>query len=499
MAIVSLPLTVQLANGTPADATQVMTDLNQISTNVNANAAGLSQPNTFTQINTFQQPISGVMGAAASDVPIISQVMMLSGINQMTGPLNTAQGADIASAGTINLTTATGNWVNVTGTTTITAVTLGQGMLRMVRFTGILTLTNGASLVLPGGANITTAAGDWAMFVGAAAGVVYCSIFQKINGAPVVVSSFSQNYLYNGSAEVSQNTTAVSLTTSAQFSPVDMVSAWASGGAVSAGTIVQDTASSVGRTGFAMKFSAVTLTGSGVLSWRYRMESLDARNLIGSTQTFQIGVIQDTAGSVNYTVIVRKANAVDNFGAVTTIATSSATSVPSSTATVVTFPGVAMGACGNGVEIEVQAACGAITTRNFGFSEWQLEEGSIVNSFKYIGFNSALLSCQRVYCKTFPYATAPAQNAGRSGDFEVTAPGGGANSGGPWYYPVRMRTSPTIVTYNPAVTNANWRDFTAAVDRTVSILDTSDTRVSLQAATTANNAIGIHATADARL
>lgn len=38
MAIVSLPLTYQLTNGQPNDATQVMVDLNQISNNVNANA-----------------------------------------------------------------------------------------------------------------------------------------------------------------------------------------------------------------------------------------------------------------------------------------------------------------------------------------------------------------------------------------------------------------------------------------------------------------------------
>lgn len=92
----------------------------------------------------------------------------------MTGAFNQAQGTDIASAGTINLDTATGNLIDVTGTTTITAITLSQGRQRIVRFTGALTLTNGASLVLPGAANITTAAGDYAVFTGYAAGVVRC-------------------------------------------------------------------------------------------------------------------------------------------------------------------------------------------------------------------------------------------------------------------------------------------------------------------------------------
>jgi Protein of unknown function (DUF2793) len=86
-------------------------------------------------------------------------------------------GADIASAATINLETATGHLVDVTGTTTISAITLGDGHERVVRFTGALTLTNGASLVLPGGANITTAAGDFAVFRGYASGVVRCASY----------------------------------------------------------------------------------------------------------------------------------------------------------------------------------------------------------------------------------------------------------------------------------------------------------------------------------
>ena len=75
--------------------------------------------------------------------------------------VNEVKGADIASAGTINLTTATGNLVHVTGTTTITAITIPSGAERTVVFDGALTLTHHATtLILPGAVNITTAAGD---------------------------------------------------------------------------------------------------------------------------------------------------------------------------------------------------------------------------------------------------------------------------------------------------------------------------------------------------
>jgi len=100
-------------------------------------------------------------------------------------------GADVASASTIDLDAATGNLVDVTGTTAITAITLSDGRERTVRFTGALTLTNGASLVLPGGSNITTAAGDYAVFRGYAAGVVRCVVYTKASGTAVVSSGGS--------------------------------------------------------------------------------------------------------------------------------------------------------------------------------------------------------------------------------------------------------------------------------------------------------------------
>jgi hypothetical protein len=106
--------------------------------------------------------------------------------------VNEVQGSDIASASTINLTTATGNLVDVTGTTTITAITLAQGAERWVRFTGALTLTNGASLVLLGGANIVTAAGDYACFRGYAAGVVRMTAFFRAAALPALANAIQQ-------------------------------------------------------------------------------------------------------------------------------------------------------------------------------------------------------------------------------------------------------------------------------------------------------------------
>lgn len=87
-------------------------------------------------------------------------------------PINTAQGADIASASTVNLDSASGNCPTITGTTQINAITLSAGRERWVRMAGALTIANSGTLVLNGG-NIVTAAGDYLCFQGFAAGVVY--------------------------------------------------------------------------------------------------------------------------------------------------------------------------------------------------------------------------------------------------------------------------------------------------------------------------------------
>lgn len=75
-----------------------------------------------------------------------------------------AKSAAVASAGTTDIwTPADGNYVHVTGTTTITSLGTAHqaGEERTVIFDGSLTLThNGTSLILPGATSIPTAAGD---------------------------------------------------------------------------------------------------------------------------------------------------------------------------------------------------------------------------------------------------------------------------------------------------------------------------------------------------
>lgn len=93
----------------------------------------------------------------------------------------------IASASTVNIGAANAEYLAVSGTTTITAFdSVAAGVYRVLKFDGALTLThNATSLILPGTASITTAAGDTAGFVSLGSGNWRCQWYQRASGAPI--------------------------------------------------------------------------------------------------------------------------------------------------------------------------------------------------------------------------------------------------------------------------------------------------------------------------
>lgn len=95
-----------------------------------------------------------------------------------------AKGADVASATALTLG-SDGNYFDITGTTTVTSIaTKAVGTRVTLRFAGILILTHHATdLILPTGANITTAAGDVATFIEYASGDWVCVNYQRASGS----------------------------------------------------------------------------------------------------------------------------------------------------------------------------------------------------------------------------------------------------------------------------------------------------------------------------
>ena len=153
-----------------------------------ASYSATTQTNTayaFNAGDTLSLTLTAEQVKNISDV--LATALQTSG-GTMTGLLKQAQSSSIASATTTDLSTATGNEVHITGTTTVTSLgTLPAGTQMTLVFDGSLTLTyNATSLILPGGVSITTQAGDCADMVSEGSGKWRCTQYTASSGASIV-------------------------------------------------------------------------------------------------------------------------------------------------------------------------------------------------------------------------------------------------------------------------------------------------------------------------
>jgi hypothetical protein len=171
-----------------------------------------------------------------------------------------------------------------------------------------------------------------------------------------------------------------------------------------------------------------------------------------------------------------------------------------------TFTGTA-GSWGAGNIVQPTGSVSVVGTSGatFYITGVQLEKGSTATSFDYRPYGTELALCQRYYAKTFPQGTAPAQNAGVGGAVGGQDSGSGAyGSQLQWRFPVTMRASPTVVSYNPSAANSNIRNTALNTDCTTvaSNITTSDSETSLvgvSSTPTAGTNLAVHFTASAEL
>lgn len=228
--------------------------------------------------------------------------------NSFTGVQKWAKGADVASAGALTLGTD-GNYFDITGTTSVTSIgTLGVGTWARLHFDAALTLTHHATdLILPGAANIVTAAGDEAEFVEYAAGDWRCVNYTKANGRAVL-----DPQIESISASVGSN----ALTISASALTLDFRSATIGSGAVStvSGTpanLVISSGSTLGTISAQQsRIAVLALNNAGTIE-------LAAVNMSGGTDLTETGVISTTAeggaGAADSATVVYSTTARSNL------------------------------------------------------------------------------------------------------------------------------------------------------------------------------------------
>lgn len=333
------------------------------------------------RISGAGHPQLAVGAAGAADGALLTALDVDPATGNVLFPANidlTEAESTIASASTTDLGAANTMKVAVSGTTTITSFGTRAHAVRLIRFSGVLTLThNATSLILPGAANLATAANDCAIATSDSSGnwrvrqytraAAAGSASPAASGANTDITSLASPALAAATATTAaqgDSSTKVATTEFVGRGPTGLrdrlrngtFDVWQRGGGAitvttagaytADGWIVLPTGASVtaqqvanGRTGaltaFALKVTgAASVTGAII---KQRVESVEAAKFAGQTVTFQAQVTNNTGGSITPNLVATHANAVDNFSAVTAEAAN----------------GSAVQACANGATTQV--------------------------------------------------------------------------------------------------------------------------------------------------
>lgn len=251
-----------------ANEATIISKLGATKKNLSELAAALSLNDTdlaFVRQGTSDKSVAvSVLKAYAQSGIDLSLYLPKAG-GSMTGLLKFAAGSNIASSGTVNLTTATGNTVHITGTTGISAWTMTAGQIMNVIFDGVLTLThNATSNSLPGAANITTAAGDRATLYYDGT-KTYVFAYLRADGTSVVSSGGNQRMLLTASQSTATGQVAYDFTGIPNWAK--RVTVMFNGVSGSGTSVIQvqlgaNAVETTGYVGYAFRFNGANLGGA---------------------------------------------------------------------------------------------------------------------------------------------------------------------------------------------------------------------------------------------
>lgn len=165
-------------------------------TGINDIASILTTTNTWTGQQTFSGVFISTLTVntvTATNINASSLTVSTLSVNSTATFLNIvnwAQATPIATISSINVASATGNFVDLTGTNTVTSLgPITAGAVRFIRFSGIAPILNSVSQILPGGSTITSAAGDMALAISLGGGNWVYSTYQKADGSGLATTT----------------------------------------------------------------------------------------------------------------------------------------------------------------------------------------------------------------------------------------------------------------------------------------------------------------------
>ena len=248
---------------------------------------------------------------------------------------------------------------------------------------------------------------------------------------------------------------------------------------------------------------------------RQRIESYVMSPLSGQIVTVQCFIFNETGASLTPTLTIKHPNAQDNYTSTTTdVNAVSLQTVPNNSGGIVAYTFNASSSY-NGMEVTLDFGSALNSNAKAIFISGAdirttpnvtTGQNNSPPSPEFRPIEPELAFCQRYFNSTFGNGVTPAQNAGLSGALQAQPYGTTAgNLYTQWNFPVQMRTNPTITTYNPSASNANWRDKTGSSDVVVSVdpdsaIGLSGVMIGSQTtALTVGHRCYIHATASAEI
>jgi hypothetical protein len=376
--------------------------------------------------------------------------------------LNEAR-ATIASAATVNIGAATANYLQVTGTTTITAFdTIQAGTERTLEFASSLMVThNASSLILPGSASITVSAGDTMILRSEGSGNWRCIVYQQ--AASLAPASPLRNRLINGGFAIDQRVNSATSCSDDTY----CLDRWYTLTQTAAVNVSQQALQEVGQP-FNIRLSqaqasaqrmgvAQIVEAANSQDLRSASIALSARIRCSSSQAIRYAILEwtGTADAVTSDVVLSWTSGTYTAGNFFLAANLTVTAVGSITPSANTWTAITTltGTCGASVNNLIaffwtEGTAAQNITLDIG--KVQLEAGTGASAFAQIPISMELAACQRYFCKSFAQGTAPANIASVVGALVFAQTTAASNSGayGPFRFPVVMRAAPTVTTYN---------------------------------------------------
>lgn len=184
-----------------------------------------------------------------------------------------------------------------------------------------------------------------------------------------------ENGLINGCCRVSTREAAL-LAGSPTPGAVDLWAVWADG-TIGGGSVEQDDDTALAISGHALRIAEASLGSGGALRARQRIEARDACRFVGRPARFGCRLQHDFGAAADVTVALRRATADDDFASPVDIGGDSQAVAPGA-AVDLSVAIADMGDCRHGIEVEIAAACGAVSSRTLAIADLRLAPGTVL-------------------------------------------------------------------------------------------------------------------------